>query len=71
MFATKLLAMGLRMTLHVHDTFVLIDIDLKNAYNAIRRAAICEDHLMHDRLRRSLPYSRVKSEPYSPIWASS
>ena len=28
-FAAELLAMGLRMTLHVHGTFILISIDLK------------------------------------------
>ena len=36
-FAAKLLAMGLRLTLHVPNTFVLIGIDLKNSYNALRR----------------------------------
>ena len=55
-FATELLAMRLRMTLHVYDTFVLISIDLKNAYNAMRRAAVCEAYPMHDKLQRSDPY---------------
>ena len=51
-FAAELLAMGLRMTLRVHGTFVLISIDLKGAYNDKRRAAVCETHLRHDKLRR-------------------
>jgi hypothetical protein len=55
-FAAKLLAMGLRMTLHVHNTFVRIIIDLKNAYNAMRRSSMCETHIQHDRLRRIVSY---------------
>jgi hypothetical protein len=68
-FAAELLAMGLRMTLHVHETFVLISIDLTNAYNAMKRATVFEAHLMHDKLRRSDPYRRAESGPHSPVWA--
>jgi hypothetical protein len=68
-FAAKLLAMGLWMTLHVHDTFVLITIDLKNAYIAMRRAAVCEAHLRHDKLRRTIPYWRATLGPHSLVWA--
>ena len=66
-FVAELLAMGLQMTLHVHDTIVLISIDLKNAYNTMRRAAVCEAHLMHDILWRSVPYWRAKLGPHSPV----
>jgi hypothetical protein len=69
--AAEVLAMGLRMTLHVHDTFVLIIIDIKNAYNAMSRAAICAGHLIHDILRRTVPYWRAKLGPHSPVWAGS
>jgi hypothetical protein len=57
------------MTLHVHDTFVLITIDLKNAYKAMRRAAVCEAYLRHDKVRRSDPYWRAKFGPHSLVWA--
>jgi hypothetical protein len=40
----------------VHDTFVLINIDLRNAYNAMRRSAVCEAHLRHGKMRRFVPY---------------
>ena len=41
-FATKLLSMGIRMTLHVKGDHVLINIDLINAYNAMWRATVME-----------------------------
>ncbi len=65
----ELLAMGLRIALHVHDTFVLISIDLKNAYNAMNRAIVCAAHLRHGKLRRTIPYRRAKLGPHSPVWA--
>jgi hypothetical protein len=36
--------MGIRMTLHVTPNDILISIDSKNAFDAIRRAAILERH---------------------------
>ena len=68
-FAAELLEIGLRMTLHVHNTFVMIIIDLKNAYTAMRRAAMCEAYFRHDKLLRSVPYRREKLGPQSPVWA--
>ena len=68
-FVAELLVMGLRMALNVHDTFVLINIDIKNAYNAINRATVCEARLNHNRLRRTVPYWRAKLGPNSPVWA--
>jgi hypothetical protein len=70
-FAAELLAMGLRMIIRVHDTFVLIRIDIKNAYNDMSKAAICVAHLSHDRPRRTVPYCRAKLGPHSPVWAGS
>jgi len=67
----ELAAMGLRMILHVHGTFVLVSIDLKNAYTAVRRAAVCEAHPRHGKMRRSTPYNRAKLGPHSPVWAGS
>ena len=63
------LAMDMRMTLHVHDTFALIGIDLKNACHAMRRATLCEAHPRHDKSRRSIPYRRAKLGLHSHVWA--
>ncbi len=57
--ATKLLTMGLRMTLHANGTFCLINIDLNNAYNDMHRYAVRATHLKHDSLWRTQPYWRV------------
>jgi len=70
-FAAELLVIGLIMTLHVHDTFVPIIIDIKNAYNAINKASVCETHLSHNMLRRTVPYWRAKLGPHSPVWTGS
>ena len=37
-FAAELLAMGLRMALHLRGGFILINIDIINAYNEIKRS---------------------------------
>jgi len=44
-FATELLLMGLRMTLHLNPDFILVVIDLENAYKKIWRAAVLCRHL--------------------------
>ncbi len=46
-FAAKLLAMDIRINLHVKPDHILIGIDLKNAYNAISKAARNERHRGH------------------------
>ena len=48
--------MGIRMTLHVKGDHIFIYIDLKNAYNAMWRAAVVERHRGHMTLRRAVPY---------------
>ena len=68
-FAAELLAMGIRMTLHVRPDGILISIDLKIAYNAIWMEAVIGRHRGHKMLMRTLPYWRAKLGPRSPIWA--
>ena len=68
-FAAELLAMGIRMTLHVKPYIILMSIDLRNAYNAIWREAVVERHRGHMTLKRTVPYWRAKLRPRSPIWA--
>ena len=55
-FAADLLAMGLRMTLHLHRGFIIISIDMVNAYNKIKRAAVMDSHSRHIYLRRMVPF---------------
>jgi hypothetical protein len=61
--------MGLRFILHVYDDYVLTNIDIKNAYTAMRREAWCATHYNHDMLTRMIPYWRAKLGPHSPVWA--
>ena len=37
-FAAELLALGIRMTLHIRPGHILVSINIKNAYNTMRRA---------------------------------
>ena len=55
-FAAELLAMGLRMTLHLHRGFIIISIDMVNAYNEIKRATVMDAHSRHVYLRRMVPF---------------
>ncbi len=65
----ELLAMGLRMTLHLHHGFIIVSIDMINAYNEIKRAVVLDAHNRHTYLRRMVPYWRAKLSPTSRLWA--
>ncbi len=54
-FAAELLAMGLRMTLHLHRGFIIVIIDMINAYYEIKRAAVLDAHMRHTYLKRMVP----------------
>jgi hypothetical protein len=54
--SAELLVMGIRMILYVTPNNILISIDLKNAYNAIWRAAVIERHYTHKTPKRTIPY---------------
>ncbi len=68
-FAVELLAMGLRMVLHLRGGFILISIDIINAYNEIKRAAVVEAHMRHTYFRKWVPYWTAKLWPTSKLWA--
>jgi hypothetical protein len=55
-FVAELLAMGLRMTLHLNGRFIIIGIDKINAYNEIKRAAVLKAHERHIFLKRMVPF---------------
>ncbi len=68
-FAAELLAMGLRMTLHLHGGFIITNIDMVNAYNEIKRAAVIDSHSRHIYLPRMVPFWRAELSPTSKLWA--
>jgi hypothetical protein len=68
-FAAELLAMGLRMTMHLHKEFIIISIDMINAYNEVKRATVMDAHSRHTYLERMIPYWRAKLSPTSKLWA--
>jgi hypothetical protein len=68
-FAAELLAMGIKMTLHIMPDHILVSIDIKNAYNTMRRAAILERHRVHMTKRRAITLRRAKLGPRSHIWS--
>ncbi len=61
--------MGLRMTLHLRKGFIIISLDMINAYNEIKKAAVLDAHIKHVYLRRMVPYWRAKLSPTSKLWA--
>ncbi len=57
------------MTLHLLKGFIIVSIDMINAYNKIKRAAVLDAHSRHTYLRRMVPYWRAKLTPTSKLWA--
>ncbi len=55
-FAAELLAMGLRMVLHLHGGFIIISIDITNAYNEIKRATVLGAHKRNTFFQKWIPY---------------
>jgi hypothetical protein len=51
--------MGLRMVMHQHTGFVIIAVDISNAYYEVEKAAVLERHMQHGRLREMMPYWRT------------
>jgi hypothetical protein len=68
-FAAELLAMGLRMTMKMHRGFIIITIDMVNAYNEIKRSAVMEAHFRHHSLKRAVTFWRAKLGPTAKLWA--
>jgi hypothetical protein len=55
-FAAELLAMGIRMPLHARPDIILMNIDLKNAYNETWRETVIDRHRGHRTSKRTVPY---------------
>ena len=67
-FVVELLAMGLGMVLHLRGGFILISIDIINAYNEIKRAAVVDAHMRRTHFINWMPYWRAKLGPTSKLW---
>ena len=63
---TKLIN-GLRMTLDAHPDWVLVSLDLFNAFNEIERAAVLEAFSKAPTLRHLVPHLRAQLAPAAPI----
>jgi hypothetical protein len=68
-FAAELLAMGLRMTMKLNGRFIIITIDMVNAYNEIKRDAVVGAHSRHIILKKTVTFWRAKLGPTSKLWA--
>jgi hypothetical protein len=68
-FAAELLAMVLGMVLHLRRGFILINIDIVNAYNDNKRAAVVGAHMRHTNFVKWVPYWRSKLGLTSKLWA--
>ena len=55
-FAAELLAMGLRMVIHLRGGFILLNIDIVSAYNEIKRVAVVGAHMRHIHFVKWVPY---------------
>jgi hypothetical protein len=49
--------------------FINVSIDMINAYNEIKRAAVMDSHSRHTHMRRTVPFWRAKLGPTSKPWA--
>jgi hypothetical protein len=58
---------GMRVLMELNPGWVLVRIDLKNAYNLIRRSAVLRRHLASPALRHLVPYLRAELAPCSRL----
>jgi len=68
-FATELQVMGLRMTLNTRPVFIIVGVDISNAYCEVMRDSVIERHMQHAKLCGTGPYSRAKLGPVAKLWA--
>jgi hypothetical protein len=68
-YAAELLVMGLRMTLHRNDDFIILGVDISNAYCELMRASVVERHMESEKMRGMVPYWRAKLGPNAKLWA--
>ncbi len=57
--------------MHLHEGFILVIIDITNAHNEIKRAALMGAHKRHKRFTRWVPFWRAKLRPTANLWVGS
>ena len=67
-YAAELLVMGLRMTLHRNEDFIILNVDISNAYCEIMRASVVERHMNIEKMRGMVPNWRAKLGPNAKLW---
>ena len=67
-FVAELLVMGLRMIINMKKDFILINVDICNAFCEVMRASVMERHMGHERFRGIMPYWRAKLGPTANLW---
>jgi len=67
-YATELHVMGLRMTLPRHEDFIILGVDISNAYCEVIRVSVVERHIESEKMRGVVPYWRAKLGPNAKLW---
>jgi len=68
-FAAELLVMGLRMVLHKRSDFIILGVDITDAYCEVMRASVIERHMQQEKMKGMVPYWRAKLGPVAKLWA--
>jgi hypothetical protein len=68
-FDVELLVMGLEMIIGMKKDFILIIVDIANAFCEVMRASVIERHMEHNKFRGMVPYWRAKLGPTTTLWA--
>ncbi len=55
-YAAELLVMSLKMTVHRNKDFIMLNMDIYNAYCEVTRASVMERHIDNERIRGMVPY---------------
>jgi len=61
--------MGLMMIINMKKDFILISVDITNAFCEVMRASVIERHMGRDSFKAVVPYWRAKLGPEATLWA--
>ena len=67
-YFADLLVMGLRMTLHRNQDFIMLNVDISNACCEVMKTNVIERHVKNERLHGMDPYWRAKLGPNAKWW---
>ena len=55
-YAAELLVMGMRMTLHRNEDFIILNVAISNAYCEFLRTSVVERHMDTEKMRGMVQY---------------